>query len=323
MQQSANVADSSGSVRVRRVCTDDWPERDRVAMFSDNVGRDRVRVEPLPDDPFRIEGIFIRMPGLGLVTVSRSSLRSDFADGNDRLMINLGGEAAATQFGREHELQVGDAIALSGSDLGSFTTLQNGRLATLEFSKGTLLPRLRDPASNCGQRIPNGSPALRLLRLYLKSLRANGSFAVPGLQQLAVAHIHDLAAFALGPNREAEQIASGRGVRAARLQAIKNDILANLSGDLSPPDIAARHQLSARYVRMLFEGEETSFSEFVRDERLKRARRMLINAAFDHRLISEIAYEVGFNDLSYFNRSFRRRFGGSPGEIRELSRRAV
>jgi AraC-like DNA-binding protein len=33
--------------------------------------------------------------------------------------------------------------------------------------------------------------------------------------------------------------------------------------------------------------------------------------------ISEIAYQVGFNDLSYFNRTFRRRFGPSPGAMRE------
>ena len=30
------------------------------------------------------------------------------------------------------------------------------------------------------------------------------------------------------------------------------------------------------------------------------------------RKVSDVAYTVGFNDLSYFNRSFRRRFGTSP-----------
>ena len=39
--------------------------------------------------------------------------------------------------------------------------------------------------------------------------------------------------------------------------------------------------------------------------------------ALDYLRISEIAYEVGFNDLSYFNRAFRRRFGHSPGEARK------
>jgi len=30
---------------------------------------------------------------------------------------------------------------------------------------------------------------------------------------------------------------------------------------------------------------------------------------------------VGFNDLSYFNRAFRRRYGEMPSEVRETARR--
>ncbi len=32
--------------------------------------------------------------------------------------------------------------------------------------------------------------------------------------------------------------------------------------------------------------------------------------------ISGIAYEVGFGDLSYFNRSFRKRYGQSPSQVK-------
>jgi len=32
--------------------------------------------------------------------------------------------------------------------------------------------------------------------------------------------------------------------------------------------------------------------------------------------VPDIAYDVGFGDLSYFNRSFRRRFGRTPSEVR-------
>ena len=54
---------------------------------------------------------------------------------------------------------------------------------------------------------------------------------------------------------------------------------------------------------MLFEGEGTTFTEFVLNERLMRAHRMLTDLRFADRLISTIAFDVGFGDLSYFNNS--------------------
>ena len=35
-----------------------------------------------------------------------------------------------------------------------------------------------------------------------------------------------------------------------------------------------------------------------------------------HSKVSDIAYTIGFNDLSYFHKSFRRRFGVTPADMR-------
>ena len=43
---------------------------------------------------------------------------------------------------------------------------------------------------------------------------------------------------------------------------------------------------------------------------------MLIDRRFAGLSISTIAFEVGFGDLSYFNRKFRKRFGTSPRDWR-------
>jgi AraC-like DNA-binding protein len=67
---------------------------------------------------------------------------------------------------------------------------------------------------------------------------------------------------------------------------------------------------------MLFEQEGATFTAYVRERRLIRAHRTLTNRRFDDRGIGEIAWEVWFSDLSYFNRTFRRRFGLSPGAVR-------
>jgi AraC-like DNA-binding protein len=317
VKQAGPVGDPRDRARLLRIRTDDWPAPDRAEMFRELHGRDRIRVEPRPGEPLRIDAILLRLPDLGLLRGTRSPLRSDFADGSDRLIVNLGGPAVATQFGREILLERGDAIALSGSDRGSLTTFRSGRIVTLDFPQGQLLPLLKEPKHRCARRIPKDSLSLRLLRAYVRAACAD-DISTSGLPQLAVTHLYDLAAMAVGAAAETQEIARGRGVRVARLQAIKDDLLARIESDLSLGEIAARHGLSPRYVGMLFESEGTSMTEFVREERLKRARVMLLSPRYRGRRIAEVAYAVGFNDLSYFNRSFRRRFGRSPSEVREL-----
>jgi DNA-binding response OmpR family regulator/nitrogen-specific signal transduction histidine kinase len=57
-----------------------------------------------------------------------------------------------------------------------------------------------------------------------------------------------------------------------------------------------------------------STTAFIRLLRLKQAAIMLKNKAYS---ISEIAYKVGFNNINYFNKCFRRQFNTSPSEFRE------
>ncbi|HXW27091.1 MAG TPA: helix-turn-helix transcriptional regulator, partial [Xanthobacteraceae bacterium] len=105
--------------------------------------------------------------------------------------------------------------------------------------------------------------------------------------------------------------------RAARLDAVKADIAANLgSARLSLKAVARRQGISASYVRKLFASEGTSFTDFVLAERLARAHRVLRDPGCAGRPVSAIAFAAGFGDLSYFNRSFRRRFGDTPSGIR-------
>lgn len=55
-----------------------------------------------------------------------------------------------------------------------------------------------------------------------------------------------------------------------------------------------------------------SVSEFIRDERLKRANELLQKQTGT---VSEVAFKVGFGSVSYFNRCFSERYGFPPGEV--------
>ena len=105
--------------------------------------------------------------------------------------------------------------------------------------------------------------------------------------------------------------------RAGRLAAIKADIEARLERrDLGIEMIATLHGVSARAVQKLFESEGRTFSDYVLERRLDRAWHRLVTAEGAGLTISAVAYEVGFGDLSYFNRSFRKRFGRQPSQVR-------
>ena len=106
-------------------------------------------------------------------------------------------------------------------------------------------------------------------------------------------------------------------MRAARLHAIKSDIAARLPDcSLTIAAIAARQGVTPRYVHKLFESIGTTYTQFVLWQRLERAHRMLQDHRLAERSISSIAYDVGFGDLSYFNRAFRRQYNATPSDIR-------
>ncbi|MBR1191712.1 helix-turn-helix domain-containing protein [Bradyrhizobium sp. AUGA SZCCT0160] len=112
------------------------------------------------------------------------------------------------------------------------------------------------------------------------------------------------------------------GGRAARL----HDVLAAIKSGFHDPEfssqsVAQRLGLSRRYVNDLLAESGSGFAERVLEMRLHEARVMLMDAAHDILKVSEIAWTCGFNEVPYFNRRFRRRFGTTPTELREASRR--
>lgn len=57
-----------------------------------------------------------------------------------------------------------------------------------------------------------------------------------------------------------------------------------------------------------------SAMEFLKDQRLKTAANLLERGDLS---ISDVAYSVGFNDLSHFSKSFKAKFGFSPSDFQE------
>jgi signal transduction histidine kinase/ligand-binding sensor domain-containing protein/DNA-binding response OmpR family regulator len=85
--------------------------------------------------------------------------------------------------------------------------------------------------------------------------------------------------------------------------------------DFSSETLASKLNMSGSSLyRKLKSATGSSTAELIRTIRIKRAAQLL---ADKQRTITEIAYDVGFNDLKHFRTVFQKHFGCSPSEYRE------
>jgi AraC-like DNA-binding protein len=288
-------------------------------------------LEPLPDYPLHVDLTKRTLPGLAVVSGTLSGLRHAIrpsgavpSGGDDLLLaVNVRGCSIAHQ--RDRDLILGDGDALFATrDVTGFTItrLKPGRFIGIRVPReavALLLGRLDETPIRL---VLHRTEALNLLVTYASAIAEALPLATPEMQRLAVSHMHDLVAATIRATRDGRAIAEGRGIAAARLQAIMADISSNLGdGGLGVVDIARRHRVTPRYIHKLFENEGLTFSAFVLGQRLSRAHRILGDPRFADRNISSVAFDVGFGDLSYFNRTFRRRYAATPTDIRQSSMR--
>jgi AraC-like DNA-binding protein len=299
-------------------------------MWREVYGRGiaNVDIEPIGDVPFRAGVTFDLLPNVSLAAGSRTPAHYRMtkelaARGRDVIVVSLprSGTASVTQFGKELTGGIGSAAVIAPQEAVTATMLTEGSFITLALSLPAIVRLAPHYSSAFGRTIPSNNAALRLLTRYVDIVQSGNDLIDGSIAQSVSDHLIDLTALALGTLGDYAEVARQRGATAARLTAIKADILRALSrSDLSTELIAARHGISPRYVRKLFEQAGSSFSIFVLAERLAKAKGMLTDRRHRHLTIAQIAHEAGFGDLSYFNRSFRRQFGGSPSDIRETAR---
>jgi len=326
------MAAQSDDIRTLRFSTDELRELDRLPIMREVHGRltARVDIEPAPGVPLHYRAIARTLPGLtvSLLSVSPHTVRRTrelLADGNDDVVFVVSPTAGnmVSQLGRELSHAAGDAVLISSADILRVDVL-GSQVRMFTLSRQRLAPLVRGLEDAFIRPIPRNTESLELLTRYICLFDDHESLPSPELRSLVANHVYDLVALALGATRDAAAMANGCGVRAARLHAIKTEILDSLNRhELSLAGLAARHRVTPRHVQMLFESDGTTFSRFLLDQRLARAHRMLSNPLLAERPVSTIAYEAGFGDLSHFNRAFHRRYDETPSDIRARSRHAV
>nr|WP_257216496.1 AraC family transcriptional regulator [Allopusillimonas soli] len=304
------------------------PVADRLPVWREVFGQKVVYldIEPAKSVPFHADGTLCALPGAAFSSVSATPIRVSRTqnliakDKADTLIVVIADTPLkAIQGGKEKVVDAGDAIFVRGGECSTLATERETRVTSIAVpidSLVPLMPRVEDLSMTV---ISRQCDALGLFLGYVDLLRDWRETVSTEFGHMAANHLQDLVA-ALGRAGEPRiaPLEDRPGVRAARLRGLKAAIEKALcEPNLSLHDIAAGSGISPRYVRKLFQDEQTTFSGFVLGRRLDRARRLLGQPEHAASTIAAIAYACGFGDLSYFNRAFRRCYGMTPSEHRE------
>jgi AraC-like DNA-binding protein len=284
----------------------------------------RLDVGPAEQDYIDCHNEFARVHSIVIATPNGKSAR--FArtrellnDGCDDLVLISAtrGRVHVTQGDRAIDLTAGQMCLTEMNIVGTADLTSDGGFTTARFPRRLLLQVA--PSAETQLALPLGHDrALSAMidRYFQLCNDVAEDLDMPG-QKAAAQHMADLVSLLLGANGAQKNLIAQSEFSAERLNLMKADILRNLdSSDLTVERIARANALSGRQAQRLFASSGTTFSEFVLEQRLLLARRLLLQETSRHRKISDIAYTAGFNDLSYFHRSFRRRFGMTPSDMR-------
>jgi len=173
----------------------------------------------------------------------------------------------------------------------------------------------------------NGEEALRIHRLILAA-----AGPILRLQQATIDHLADCS---LRLIRDAKTPAAASALAYEAAMALYDDVFgshafaadrsamqvvidyidANLDKPLPVSELAKASGLSrAHFSRVFAESEGVPPAEFVLQQRMQRAAKLLTKAAFIP--VKEVAIMSGFDDANYFSKVFRRIYGINPTEFR-------
>ncbi|MFV0292954.1 MAG: helix-turn-helix domain-containing protein [Paracoccus sp. (in: a-proteobacteria)] len=226
------------------------------------------------------------------------------------LLLLKSGEVGVAHNGREEVMSPGDVLLMDSTRVAelhfdgypaSFDSVHLPRGMCLEGRK--FMP---DTGRRIGQKHP--------LHASLINLLVAGDNAAD--QSLPADYLLDFIML-MFQSRNPVHDASGFRNHKSRFRFICDILECHLDdSNFSIERLAALVHMSRRQLQRDFSDNGTTLTHFITEKRLQLVAANLRRAARLHRrpVISDMAYRAGFNDLSYFNRTFRRQFNCCPSQ---------
>jgi AraC-like DNA-binding protein len=265
--------------------------------------------------------------GIGFIRSDRSFTRNwqrsnSIHDASYVLVFPLTECVAFSQDGRVGIARPGEYVLLSELAFYELSSDKNTQLLVVRLPATELRGRLVSVEDHISRRFKPNEQMTRLLVGMIRSVAELFIDAPPPNPQALATEIISFVALTIG----SEDRGAATDVRNARYhlrRRIVDFIESHLSDQtLSPKKIAASSRISLSYLYSLFTDNETTVGQFVQTRRLQRAYEVLVADPKGHRTVSEVAYEVGFKNVSHFSRSFSRHFKIAPRDVRQISNAA-
>lgn len=211
----------------------------------------------------------------------------------------------------------GDISIFDGGREQSLLVSDNFEGLTLQIPKQLLEKYLPDSESYAEKIIPMQSGIGYLTSTYIQTLASQAGRVPEHLAETVRDHLLQLITMAIAELYTPKKTHYKEAVKKALLLQIKRYIESNLSDEaLSPQSIAKEHAISTRYLHQLFEMEELTLSRYIIDRRLENSHKALANSDLSSHSITEIALSFGFNDVSHFCKTFKKKYHVTPREFR-------
>ena len=260
---------------------------------------------------WRLGDLCMTRPRSPKAVVQRDAERARANGEHVILHMQHAGSCLHTQSGQIHRLRAGDFV-LADSNVHYQVNLSGANdMLVVEMPRSLLserIPRLQDVLS---KRIPGETASSRLLHDFLLSLWRQGdqSLSDPNWLDGVSSVFFDLLSMAVSG---AEFHVEGEGKLLGRMTALIETRLCD--PDLRTSMLADELGVSIRTVQNAFAAIGETPSAYILNKRLAHAADRLVAAP--HLSVTNVAYEAGFNDCSYFTRCFKQKYGVSPTSYR-------
>ena len=312
-----------------RLSTQDIPAAERADWWREMICRHYANVDitSKTDDTFQGETRIVPAANLQLSLIQSSPLsvkkRPVDPERVDQdayfFVVLLSGQYRLEQQGREACLLPGDMTIYDATRPHKIDCAGEFSKLIVTIPRRTMATVFGEPDTCNALRIASHKGVGAIVSSFLRSWSVNiDHMSSHELATVSQSSLNLLAATLASIRPDGIKRSKQQFITLTRVKSFIEQHLFN--SQLDSVMIAKGVNLSPRYINSLFAEENQSLMRYVLERRLDHCHQDIINSRHNGLHISEIAFRWGFNELSHFSRTFKRKYGVSPRDFKHSIR---